>query len=74
MRYQAALRPECCTNTADKTKFKGYNSYKIQIFLVFNAIKDFMIKDSIKGKIGTFSIKDGKKVRVAKNSGELIDG
>ena len=43
MRYQAALRPECCTNTADKTKFKGYNSYKFLIFLVFNAIKDFMI-------------------------------
>ena len=43
MRYQAALRPECCTNTADKTKFKGYNSYKFLIFLIFNAIKDFMI-------------------------------
>ena len=43
MRYQAALRPECSTNTADKTKFKGYNSYKFLIFLVFNAIKDFMI-------------------------------
>ena len=43
MRYQAALRPDCCTNTADKTKFKGYNSYKILINLVFSAIRDHMI-------------------------------
>ena len=27
------------------------------------SIKDFMIKDSIKGKIGTFSIKDGKLIQ-----------
>ncbi len=43
MRYQAALRPDCCTNTADKTKFKGYISYKFIINLIFNAIKDHMI-------------------------------
>ncbi len=43
MRYQAALRPDCCTNTADKRKFKGYIGYKFIINLVFNAIKDFMI-------------------------------
>ncbi len=43
MRYQAALRPEWCTNTADKTKFKGYNSYKFLIYLIFSAIRDFMI-------------------------------
>ena len=43
MRYQAALRPDCCTNTADKTKFKGYISYKFIINLIFNAIRDRMI-------------------------------
>ncbi len=43
MRYQAALRPDCSTNTADKSKFKGYNSYKILINLIFNAIRDLMI-------------------------------
>ena len=43
MRYQAALRPDCCTNTADKTKFKGYISYKFIINLIFNAIRDHMI-------------------------------
>ncbi len=43
MRYQAALRPDCCTNTADKTKFKGYIGYKFIINLIFNAIKDPMI-------------------------------
>ena len=43
MRYQAALRPDCSTNTADKTKFKGYISYKFIINLIFNAIRDHMI-------------------------------
>ena len=43
MRYQAALRPDCSTNTADKTKFKGYISYKFLIYLIFNAIRDHMI-------------------------------
>ena len=43
MRYQAALRPDCSTNTADKRKFKGYIGYKFLINLVFNAIRDFMI-------------------------------
>ena len=43
MRYQAALRPDCSTNTADKTKFKGYNDYKFLIYLIFSAIRDFMI-------------------------------
>ena len=43
MRYQAALRPDCSTNTADKTKFKGYIGYKIIINLIFNAIRDHMI-------------------------------
>ncbi len=43
MRYQAALRPDCSTNTADKRKFKGYIGYKFLIILVFNAIRDFMI-------------------------------
>tara|TARA_Y100001970_G_scaffold292980_1_gene436994 strand:- start:875 stop:1510 length:636 start_codon:yes stop_codon:yes gene_type:complete len=43
MRYQAALRPECCTNTAVKTKFKGYNSYKFIINLILSAIRDHMI-------------------------------
>ena len=43
MRYQAALRPDCSTNTADKTKFKGYISYKFIRNLIFNAIKDHMI-------------------------------
>jgi predicted Zn finger-like uncharacterized protein len=43
MRYQAALRPECSTNTADKTKFKGYISYKFLIYLIFNVIRDHMI-------------------------------
>ena len=43
MRYQAALRPECSTNTADKTKFKGYISYKFLINLEFNAITVYMI-------------------------------
>ncbi len=43
MRYQAALRPDCSTNTADKTKFKGYIGYKFLINLVFNAIRDHMI-------------------------------
>ena len=41
--HQAALRPDCSTNTADKSKFKGYNSYKILINLIFNAIRDLMI-------------------------------
>ena len=43
MRYQAALRPDCCTNTADKTKFKGYIAYKFRINLIINAIRDHMI-------------------------------
>ena len=43
MRYQAALRPDCSTNTADKTKFKGYIGYKFHIYLIFNAIRDHMI-------------------------------
>ena len=43
MRYQAALRPDCSTNTADKTKFKGYIGYKFLINLLFNAIRDHMI-------------------------------
>ena len=43
MRYQAALRPDCSTNTADKTKFKGYIVYKFIINLLFNAIRDHMI-------------------------------
>ena len=43
MRYQAALRPDCSTNTADKIKFKGYISYKFIIYLIFNAIRDHMI-------------------------------
>ena len=43
MRYQAALRPDCSTNTADKIKFKGYISYKFIINLIFSAIKDYMI-------------------------------
>ncbi len=43
MRYQAALRPDCSTNTADKRKFKGYNGYKFLINLLFNAIRDRMI-------------------------------
>ena len=43
MRYQAALRPDCSTNTADKRKFKGYISYKFIINLLFNAIRDHMI-------------------------------
>ena len=43
MRYQAALRPDCSTNTADKTKFKGYIGYKFLINLVFNVIRDLMI-------------------------------
>ena len=43
MRYQAALRPDCSTNTADKRKFKGYIGYKFLINLLFNAIRDFMI-------------------------------
>ena len=43
MRYQAALRPDCSTNTADKTKFKGYIGYKFLINLIFNAIRDPMI-------------------------------
>ena len=43
MRYQAALRPDCSTNTADKTKFKGYIGYKFLIYLIFNAIRDHMI-------------------------------
>jgi predicted Zn finger-like uncharacterized protein len=43
MRYQAALRPDCSTNTADKTKFKGYIGYKFIIYLIFNAIRDHMI-------------------------------
>ena len=43
MRYQAALRPDCSTNTADKRKFKGYIGYKFLINLVFNAIRDDMI-------------------------------
>ncbi len=45
MRYQAALRPDCCTNTADKRNFKGYISYKFLINLVFSVIKDHMIID-----------------------------
>jgi len=43
MRYQAALRPDCSTNTADKRKFKGYIGYKFIINLLFNAIRDHMI-------------------------------
>ena len=43
MRYQAALRPDWSTNTADKSKFKEYNSYKFLINLIFNAIRDHMI-------------------------------
>ena len=43
MRYQAALRPDCSTNTADKRKFKGYIGYKFLINLLFNAIRDPMI-------------------------------
>ena len=43
MRYQAALRPDCSTNTADKRKFKGYIGYKFLINLLFNAITDPMI-------------------------------
>ncbi len=43
MRYQAALRPDCSTNTADKSKFKGYITYKFIINLIFNAIRDHMI-------------------------------
>ena len=43
MRYQAALRPDCSTNTADKTKFKGYIAYKFRINLIINAIRDHMI-------------------------------
>ena len=43
MRYQAALRPDCSTNTADKTKFKGYIVYKFLINLLFSAIRDHMI-------------------------------
>ena len=43
MRYQAALRPDCSTNTADKRKFKGYIVYKFIINLLFNAIRDLMI-------------------------------
>ena len=43
MRYQAALRPDCSTNTADKRKFKGYIGYKFLINLVFNVIRDPMI-------------------------------
>ena len=43
MRYQAALRPDCSTNTAEKTKFKGYISYKFIKYLIFNAIRDHMI-------------------------------
>ncbi len=43
MRYQAALRPDCSTNTADKGKFKGYIDYKFLINLIFNAIRDHMI-------------------------------
>ena len=43
MRYQAALRPDCSTNTADKSKFKGYISYKFLINLILNAIRDHMI-------------------------------
>ena len=43
MRYQAALRPDCSTNTADIGKFKGYIAYKFRINLIFNAIRDHMI-------------------------------
>ena len=43
MRYQAALRPDCSTNTADKRKFKGYIDNKFLINLVLNAIRDPMI-------------------------------
>ena len=43
MRYQAALRPDCSTNTADKRKFKGYIDNKFLINLVLNAIRDHMI-------------------------------
>ena len=43
MRYQAALRPDCSTNTAVKIKFKGYISYKFIINLIFNAIRVHMI-------------------------------
>ena len=43
MRYQAALRPDCCTNTADKRKFKGYIDIKFLINLILNAIRDPMI-------------------------------
>ena len=43
MRYQAALRPDCSTNTADNRKFKGYIGYKFLINLIFNVIKDHMI-------------------------------
>ncbi len=43
MRYQAALRPDCSTNTADKKKFKGYIGFKFHIYLIFNAIRDHMI-------------------------------
>ncbi len=43
MRYQAALRPDCSTNTVDKGKFKGYIDNKFLINLVLNAIRDPMI-------------------------------
>ena len=43
MRYQAALRPDCSTNTAEKRKFKGYIDNKFLINLVLNAIRDPMI-------------------------------
>ncbi len=43
MRYQAALRPDCSTNTADKRKFKGYIDNKFLINLALNAIRYPMI-------------------------------
>ena len=43
MRYQAALRPDCSTNTADKRKFKVNIDNKFLINLVLSAIRDPMI-------------------------------